>query len=100
MSSHDGDDVPLRRVVRADRDALVKRLSRIEGQVRAVKEMVASDRYCVDVITQIQAARAALGAVAEQLLDTHLKGCVARAMEQGDAATEIDEVVKLLRKFR
>ena len=100
MSSHEGDEGAPRRVVRADRDALVKRMARIEGQVRAVKEMVVMDRYCVDVITQIQAARAALGAVAEQLLDAHLKGCVARAIEHGDAATEIDEVVKLLRKFR
>jgi DNA-binding FrmR family transcriptional regulator len=100
MSSHDCDDATPRRVVRADRDALIKRLSRLEGQVRAVKEMVAADRYCVDVITQIQAARAALGAVAEQLLDAHLKGCVTRAIEHGNATTEIDEVVKLLRKFR
>ncbi|QDQ27337.1 metal-sensitive transcriptional regulator [Chitinimonas arctica] len=94
------DEAARRRVERPDKVALQKRLARVEGQVRAVRDMVAADRYCVDVITQIQAARAALAAVAEQLLDNHLHGCVARAMAEGDASAEIAEVVALLRKFR
>jgi DNA-binding FrmR family transcriptional regulator len=89
-----------RRVLRADKPALLKRLARIEGQVRAVRDMVDNDRYCVDVITQIQAARSALAAVAEQLLESHLQGCVARALQSGDAAAEVDELMGLLRKFR
>lgn len=91
---------PPRTVERADKTALQKRLARLEGQVRAVREMIDADRYCVDVITQIQAARSALSAVAEQLLEDHLQGCVARAMQAGDASAEIDEVIALLRKFR
>jgi DNA-binding FrmR family transcriptional regulator len=89
-----------RRVARADKAALLKRLARLEGQVRAVRDMVASDRYCVDVITQIQAVRSALAAVAEQLLEDHLKGCVTRAVQQGDGEAELNELMGLLRRFR
>lgn len=89
-----------RTVQQPDKANLQKRLARIEGQVRAVNEMIGNDRYCVEVMTQIQAARSALAAVAEQLLESHLQGCVARALDQGDAIREIDEVILLLRKFR
>lgn len=98
MSSHDGDTV--RRVARPDKAALGKRLARIEGQVKAVRDMIADDRYCVEVITQIQAARSALGAVAELLLDGHLKACVARAMKKDGGEAEVEEVIALLKKYR
>ncbi|MBV8658489.1 MAG: metal-sensitive transcriptional regulator [Burkholderiales bacterium] len=98
MSSHD-ESTP-RRVARPDKAALGKRLARIEGQVKAVREMIADDRYCVEVITQIQAARSALGAVAELLLDGHLKACVASALKKDGGEVEIDEVIALLKKFR
>lgn len=91
---------PLRTVRQPDKPALQKRLARVEGQVRAVNDMIGNDRYCVDVITQIQAARSALAAVAEQLLDNHLQTCVARALREGDSEAEINEVLLLLRKFR
>jgi DNA-binding FrmR family transcriptional regulator len=95
------DNAPApRRVDRPDKDELQKRLARIEGQVRGLREMIEADRYCVDVITQVQATRSALAAVAEQLLDTHLKGCVARALQGGDGDTEVDALLGLLRRFR
>ena len=74
----------------ADKDALVKRLRRIEGQVRGLERMVADDRYCIDVLTQISAVTTALEAVAMKILDDHVSHCVAGALASGDpeAATE------------
>jgi DNA-binding FrmR family transcriptional regulator len=60
----------------ASKDQLLKRLSRIEGQVRGVERMVADDRYCIDVVTQIGAIQAALDKVALGLLDDHVQYCV------------------------
>jgi len=60
----------------ATKDALLRRLARIEGQVRGVTRMVEEDRYCVDVLTQISAAQAALDKVALGLLDEHARSCV------------------------
>lgn len=73
----------------ADRAAHLKRLARVEGQVRGIARMVESDAYCIDVLTQVSAATKALQAVALALLDDHLGHCVAAAVaaggEQGDA---------------
>ena len=71
-----------------DRDAVVKRLRRIEGQVRGVQRMVEDDTYCIDVLTQIAAVTKALQAVALELLDDHLGHCVAHAVAEG--GTEAD----------
>jgi CsoR family transcriptional regulator, copper-sensing transcriptional repressor len=60
----------------ANKDALLKRLSRVEGQVRGVAKMVEDDRYCIDVLTQISAVQSALDAVALGLLDDHVRHCV------------------------
>jgi DNA-binding FrmR family transcriptional regulator len=60
----------------ADKDALAKRLARIEGQVRGVARMVDDDRYCIDVLTQISAVQAALDKVALGLLDGHVRHCL------------------------
>ncbi len=62
-----------------DKPKLLNRLSRIEGQVRGVARMVEEDRYCIDVLTQIGAARAALDKVALGLLDDHARHCIAEA---------------------
>ncbi|GAA0229331.1 metal-sensitive transcriptional regulator [Saccharothrix mutabilis subsp. mutabilis] len=73
----------------ADKDAFLKRLRRIEGQVRGLQRMVENDEYCIDVLTQISAATKALQAVSLGLLDEHLKHCVAQAVaEGGDVAEE------------
>ena len=67
----------------ADKDAVERRLSRIEGQVRGLRRMVDEDAYCIDVLTQISAATKALQAVALQLLDDHLAHCVSDAVAAG-----------------
>ncbi|RKT56758.1 metal-sensitive transcriptional regulator [Saccharothrix australiensis] len=66
-----------------DKDAYLKRLRRIEGQVRGLQRMVENDEYCIDVLTQISAATKALQAVSLGLLDEHLKHCVAQAAAEG-----------------
>ncbi|HSK96577.1 MAG TPA: metal-sensitive transcriptional regulator [Euzebyales bacterium] len=66
-----------------DKDALQKRLRRIEGQVRGLQRMVAEETYCIDVLTQVAAATKALQAVALELLEDHLSHCVNEAADQG-----------------
>jgi DNA-binding FrmR family transcriptional regulator len=68
-----------------NKDAVLKRLRRIEGQVRGLQRMVEEDTYCIDVLTQISAVNRALQAVALELLDDHLSHCVAEAMAEGGA---------------
>ncbi len=66
-----------------DKDAYLKRMRRIEGQVRGIAKMIEEDKYCIDVLTQVAAATKALEAVALGLLDEHLKHCVTQAVTQG-----------------
>ncbi len=73
----------------SDKDALVKRLKRIEGQVRGLQRMVEDETYCIDVLTQVSATTKALQSVALLLLEDHLGHCVAHALvEGGDVADE------------
>lgn len=85
------------------KDACLKRLSRIEGQVRGLTRMIEEDRYCIDIVTQIAAVRAALGRVEEEILREHMHHCVRHAMTSGDAADQeckIEELMKLLGQSR
>ncbi|MEV0083647.1 metal-sensitive transcriptional regulator [Saccharopolyspora sp. NPDC050642] len=66
-----------------DKDNYLKRLARIEGQVRGLARMIEEDKYCIDILTQISAATKGLQAVSLRLLDEHLKHCVAEALSEG-----------------
>jgi len=68
------------------------RLRRIEGQIRGVQKMVDDDRYCIDVLTQVAAVKAALDAVALLLLEDHTEHCVVEAIQAGDGSTKIREL--------
>lgn len=81
------------------KDAVVKRLRRIEGQVRGVESMIEDDRYCIDIVTQIAAARAALSRVEADLLRGHIGHCVHRAMKSGDSAEQARVVDELVQAF-
>jgi DNA-binding FrmR family transcriptional regulator len=87
--------VPIRGYV-ADKDALVKRLHRIEGQVRGIERMLEEDRYCIDVLTQIAAVSTALDSVAFKILDDHVNHCVAGALASGDQAEASQKSKELL----
>lgn len=77
-------------------DACLKRLNKIEGQVRGISRMVEERRYCIDVITQIAAVRAALRRVEEAVLNDHIGHCVQHAMASGDAAERQKKVSELM----
>jgi DNA-binding FrmR family transcriptional regulator len=86
----------------ADKDALINRLHRIEGQVRGIENMVDQDRYCIDIITQISAITTALDAVAFKILDDHVNHCVAGALASGDeegAAEKSRELLEAVHRF-
>jgi DNA-binding FrmR family transcriptional regulator len=81
-----------------DKAALLKRLARIEGQVRGVSRMVEEERYCIDVLTQISAIEAALDKVALGLIDDHTRHCVLDA-EGSERTDKVDELVAALSRF-
>lgn len=86
----------------ADKAALIKRLHRIEGQVRGIEKMVADDRYCIDILTQIGAVSTALESVGFKILDQHVSHCVAGALASGDhedAATKTRELLEAVQRF-
>jgi len=76
--------------------ALTKRLRRIEGQVRGLTRMVEEDRYCIDVVTQIAAARAALRRTEEEILRDHVAHCVEHAIASGDKADQRQKVAEIM----
>jgi DNA-binding FrmR family transcriptional regulator len=85
-----------------DKDALVRRLHRIEGQVRGIERMVEEERYCIDVLTQIAAVETALESVALKILDDHVNHCVADAMASGEpdaAAEKSRELLEAVQRF-
>lgn len=75
-----------------NKEDYLKRLARIEGQIRGLQRMVEDDKYCIDVLTQVNAASAALKGVAVGLLDEHVRHCVREAAQAGDK-TSADEMV-------
>ena len=78
------------------KSANLKRLSRVEGQVRGLARMVEDDRYCIDIVTQIGAVRAALRRVEEEILREHVAHCVEHAISSGDKADQRRKVAELM----
>ena len=78
------------------RDAAAKRLARIEGQVRGVAKMVAEDRYCIDVVRQVQAIKAALSGLEGVILDDHIATCVDHALKGDDMNARREKVEELV----
>ena len=79
-----------------DKDALVKRMRRIQGQARGIEKMITDDRYCIDILTQIAAISTALEAVAGKILDDHVNHCVRHALGSGDDAVAAEKTKELL----
>lgn len=88
---------------RANKDKLLNRLNRIEGQVRGVHKMLDDGRYCIDILTQLQAVRAALSKVETVMLRDHLGHCIEGAIVGGDVAEQrakAAEIIQLLERTR
>lgn len=85
----------------ADHTNEIKRINRIEGQVRGIKKMVEDGKYCVDILTQVKAARSALKSLEINILEAHANHCLIKAMESGskkDVKDKIDEIMELLKR--
>jgi DNA-binding FrmR family transcriptional regulator len=81
------------------REDVLSRLRRIEGQVRGIARMVEEGKYCVDVLVQVAAAKAALNSVGLQILENHTRGCVTKAVKDGRETEAIQELVDVIGKF-
>ena len=79
-----------------DKKKIANRLHRIEGQVRGIEKMVAEDRYCIDILTQVAAVKTALDSLSLQLLEGHVSHCVADALASGDRAAADEKSQELL----
>lgn len=79
----------------------LSRLNKIEGQIKGIKRMIENKRYCVDILTQVKAAAAALSKVEQGIMKTHIQGCLKTAVESKDpidVQDKIDEIMKILNK--
>ncbi|HXW80245.1 MAG TPA: metal-sensitive transcriptional regulator [Acidimicrobiales bacterium] len=83
-------------IAQGDKDAISRRMHRIEGQVRGIEKMIAEDRYCIDILTQISAVSTALEAVAFKILDDHVSHCVVGALASGDEKVAREKSRELL----
>ncbi len=81
-----------------DKAGLVRRLSRMEGQVRGIARMIEREEYCVDILQQTAALRAAVDALSILVLEDHVQGCVRTAAEHGEADKSVDEVIDVVRR--
>jgi len=97
-NDHEGCQCRKKNRTAEEKKSLINRLSRIEGQMRGLKDMVEGDAYCTDIITQASAAAAAVNSFIKELLAAHIKGCVAEDIKDGKEET-IDELVKTLQKL-
>ncbi|MFC0559711.1 metal-sensing transcriptional repressor [Halalkalibacter alkalisediminis] len=82
-----------------EKEQLVNRLKRIEGQVRGIQNMIETDRYCVDILIQVAAINAAMKKVSLQLMENHTKHCVADAIKRGDGEEAISELMDVVERL-
>jgi DNA-binding FrmR family transcriptional regulator len=81
-----------------DRAQLLRRLSRMEGQVRGIGRMIERDEYCIDLLQQTAALRAAVDAISLLIMEDHVAGCLATAVQTGDAEAYTEEVMEVVRR--
>jgi len=89
---------PTRHAYTKDRAQLLRRLSRMEGQVRGIARMIEREEYCIDILQQTAALRAAVDAVSLLLMEDHVAGCLARAVNTGEAGSYTEEVMEVVRR--
>jgi DNA-binding FrmR family transcriptional regulator len=83
----------------AKRQELIRRLRKIEGQVKGIARMIEEGQYCLDILIQVAATRAALHKVGMMVLEGHVHGCVTRAVSEGAGDEVIDELMKVIEKY-
>ncbi|RYM02143.1 transcriptional regulator [Sporolactobacillus sp. THM7-7] len=93
------DKSPVKPRTTEEKQKIINRLKRVEGQVRGLQKMVEDDRYCIDILIQLSAAQAALKKIGFSVLERHTKTCVTRAVEEGHGSHQIEELLKVLKQF-
>ncbi|WP_407268246.1 metal-sensing transcriptional repressor [Radiobacillus sp. PE A8.2] len=92
-------DHPSKPRTQGEKQKVINRLKRIEGQVRGIQKMVEEDRYCVDILVQISAIQSALKNVGFSVTERHLNHCVSDAIKDGDGRAAIDELMSVMKQF-
>ncbi|WP_208589265.1 metal-sensing transcriptional repressor [Gracilibacillus suaedae] len=92
-------DQPIKPRTNDEKQKVINRLKRIEGQVRGIQKMVEDDRYCVDVLVQISAIQSALKNVGFSVTERHIKHCVSEAIKQGEGQETIEELLNVMKQF-
>lgn len=85
--------------MQVNKSDLLKRLKKIEGQVRGVQKMIEEDRYCMDILVQLAAIKSATNNIGLAILEGHTKSCVSNAIRSGDGEQAISEMMEVLRSF-
>jgi DNA-binding FrmR family transcriptional regulator len=83
----------------ADKEKILARLKRIEGQLRGIQKMVTDDKYCVDILVQVSSVQGATQRVGNLILEDHIKGCVRKAIESGQGDKSINELIDVIQRF-
>lgn len=81
-----------------EKKALINRLSRIEGQIRGIKQMLLDNKYCVDILTQTSAISSAINSFAKEMLESHIRSCVIDGVRQGDDE-KVEELIHTIERF-
>ncbi|ENH98055.1 hypothetical protein J416_02389 [Gracilibacillus halophilus YIM-C55.5] len=92
-------DHPIKPRTQDEKQKVINRLKRIEGQVRGIQNMVEEDRYCVDILVQINAIQSALKNVGFTVTERHLNHCVTHAIKEGDGQETIEELMNVMKQF-
>ena len=82
-----------------NKEVLLNSLKTVEGQVRGIARMIEDDRYCVDILVQLAAVRASINKIGMSVLESHTRGCVSRAIQEGKGEESIEELIGVLSKF-
>jgi DNA-binding FrmR family transcriptional regulator len=85
--------------VQVNKSDLLRRLKKVEGQVRGVQKMIEEDRYCMDILVQLAAIKSATNSIGLAILEGHTKSCVSNAIRSGDGDHAINEMMEVLRSF-
>ncbi|AKM18180.1 transcriptional regulator [Geobacillus subterraneus] len=101
MNHYEDHNMDKKMVPRTEQEIerIIKRLKRIEGQVRGVQKMVEDNRYCIDILVQISAITAALNKVGLNLLERHVSHCVSKAIREGSGEESIRELMDVIKQF-
>ncbi|MES0857788.1 metal-sensing transcriptional repressor [Geobacillus sp. G4] len=101
MNHYEDHNMDKKMVPRTEQEieSIIKRLKRIEGQVRGVQKMVEDNRYCIDILVQISAITAALNKVGLNLLERHVNHCVSKAIREGSGDESIRELMDVMKQF-